>query len=476
MACYNWCVEVSRSLPLAAGVGFALALAGCNRSPGDSPSDTKPARTAFPQVVYQQGGVLAAPKVITVTFPDDPLTAEVQAFGQSVASSSWWNTIRAGYCETPAGVCVGDGPAGASVVLTASPEAAYSDSATGGPSTLQTWLAGAIADGTLPKPDDNPITNTIYAIYFPQTTVVTLDGTQSCADGGFDGYHNSMTMGSQQVVYAVIDECAPEPPPFPNVTLDTLLQATTVTTSHEIIEASTDPSALSYSYYLDFTNPNTWGWLDIAGGEVADLCVDQFGMNQDQTTDGPYTVQRIWSNAQAAAGGDPCNPVPSGEVYFNAAPRQLFFIIPVGSQATFEVDAFSDAPMAPWTLSAQDWSLSKAAYLSFSIAGATSVTSGTNGPQISVNNGSTVEVTVTLLSDPGVLMPGEADGSIVSVSGDLANPTAAHYWPFVVMSPADAMDSGISSTTTLKHHPPHSRRYSPRSTFRPGTRPGYRAY
>jgi hypothetical protein len=161
-------------------------------------------------------------------------------------------------------------------------------------------------------------------------------------------------------------------------------------------------------------------------------------------------------------------------VYFNAAPRQLFFIIPVGSQATFEVDAFSDGPTDPWTLSAQDWSpiptASTSAYLSFSIAGAAP---GANGPQVSVNNGSTVDVTVTLLKDPGDLLTGEADGSIVSVSGDLTNPTAAHYWPFVVMSPADAMDSGISSTTTLRHHPPHSRRYSPRSSFHARTRLAY---
>jgi hypothetical protein len=453
------------------GAGFVLALVRCSSG---GPHQSKAAHTAFPQVIYQQGGVLAAPKVITVTFPGDPLTAEVQSFGQSVASSSWWNTIRAGYCETPAGACVGDGPAGTSVVLTAPPEAKYTDSATGGESSLQAWLAVAIGDGTLPPPDTNAITNTIYAVYFPQTTVITLDGTQSCVQGGFDGYHNSMTMGSQQVVYAVIAECATEPPPFANVTPDTLLQSTTVTTSHEIVEASTDPSALAFSYYLDFTDPNTWGWLDVAGGEVADLCVDQFGMNQDQTTDGPFTVQRIWSNTQAAAGSDPCNPIPTGEVYFNAAPRQLVFIIDVGSQATFDVDAFSDGPMDSWTLSAQDWSPSTNSYLSFSIAGATS---GMNGPQISVNDGATVQVTVTLLEDPGSLPTGEADGSIVSVSGDLANPTAAHYWPFIVMSPGDALDSGLSATTTSRQHPPHSRRHSPRPPFRAPNqrlaRPGY---
>jgi hypothetical protein len=31
----------------------------------------------------------------------------------------------------------------------------------------------------------------------------------------------------------------------------------------------------------------------------------------------------------------------------------------------------------------------------------------------------------------------------VSFAGEPSNPTAAHYWPFVVMSPADAADAGI---------------------------------
>jgi len=447
----------------AVGTVLVLALAGCGSS-GQSSSKPPGGHTPFPQVTYGDAGILTAPKVVTITFPGDTMAAQLQSFGQSVASSSWWNAVTVGYCEAKGSGCVGDGPPGIAAMLTEAPAPSYTDSDTGGPSTLQTWLAAAITGGTLPAPDDDPITNTIYVLYFPPTTAITLDGEQSCQNGGFDGYHNSMAMGSQQVVYAVVSEC----PPLPPETIDTF-QATTVTASHEIVESTTDPVFLppndpsAYGYYLDFTNPNNWGWIDIEGGEIADLCVDPFNMDQDATGDGAFTVQRIWSNTQAAASLDPCNPIPKGEAYFNAAPRQQVIVVGVGASATIEVDAFSDAPRSAWTLTAQDWSPSPT-YLTFSIAGGTvgTITDDAgatyNFPEITVNDGSTVSVTVTLLHDPGSLITGEADGSIISLSGDPSTPTAAHYWPFIVMSPADAADAGISPGTTARHHPPRARR------------------
>jgi hypothetical protein len=442
---------------------FTLALAGC----GGSHSGPAGNRTALPQVHDQGGAIVVAPEIVTVTFAGDAMTADLQSFGRTLASSSWWNTVRAGYCGGAGDRCVGDGPPGTSVVVMDAPAASYTDSASGGPSSLQDWLSGAIAAGTLPKPDANSVTNTIYALYFPATTAVSFDGQQSCVNLGFNGYHNSMAAGSQQVVYAVIDECDPLPPQFPSAKPITVLQNTTLTASHEIIEAATDPvestdstGKTSYGYYLDITDPDTWGWIDVAGGEIADLCVDQFGLGQDETADGAFTVQRIWSNVQASGSGDPCNPVIAGHAYFNAAPRRQVVVVDVGARATFEVDAFSDAGAAAWTLSAQDWSPSSNQYLSFSIAGARQTT---RGPEIMVNDGSTVEVTVTLLRDPGALVTGEADGAIVSLSGDPTNPTAGHYWPFIVMSPADATDAGISASTTARHrHPGHFRRVSPR--------------
>jgi hypothetical protein len=427
---------------------LALPLGACSASRTDASG-----HAPFPQEIYQGGILLTAPKVVTVTFPGDSMASQLQSFGRSVASSSWWDGVRANYCESPGGACVGDGPPGTFVELTTAAASSYTDSDQGAPSSLRDWLSNAITTSVLPKPDAN--SNTLYVLYFPKTTAVTLDGLSSCTDNGFDGYHDAMTFESQEVAYAVVVECDPLTPLYPNIDVPSVLSSTTVTASHEIFEASTDPESET-GYTLDETDPNNWGWADIVGDEAADLCVDPFVMNQDETSDGTYTVQRIWSNQQAGANLDPCHPIPSGETYFNAAPSQAFFVLGVGASATFEVDAFSDGPRSDWTLTAQDWTESTTdSYLDFSIAGAQSKD---GAPLIQVNTGSKVQVTVTLLRDPGALETDEADGAIISFSGDPNAPTAAHWWPFAVMSTADAIDAGVGTSTTARRKPAPARR------------------
>jgi len=430
----------ARGLPLA----LTVAVAACSCSGGSG------GHLALPQVVYHGGGLLTAPKIVSVTFSGDPLATELQAFGQSVASSGWWDTVRSGYCGGDGSTCVGDGSS-TMVELATAAETNYTDSVNGGPSTFQQWLASALSSGQLPPPGPGAISNTLYVVYLPSTTTVTLDGVASCSAIGFGGYHSTwMASASQLIPYVVVDECAPMPPPFSNVAANTLLEDTTIDASHEIFEAASDPNPPT-GFALDDTNPDNWGWIDVTGGgEAADMCIDLFGLNQDQTSDGRFTVQRIWSNSRALARLDPCNPAPAGDVYFNAAPSRAFFVLDVGSSATFDVQAFSFGAMKDWTLLAQDWSDSPMPdYLTFAIEGGREAQ---GGPSTQVNDGSTVRVTVTLAQDPGGLDTEAADGAIVSVSGDTNNPTAGHFWPFAVMSTAGAIDAGISPGTTAVHH------------------------
>ncbi len=444
---------------------LAWLAAGCGSSgAGASGGGTSP--LPLPQVVDQGGALLAAPAVVTVTFPGDPMAAELESFDQSTASSSWWDTVRAGYCATGGAPCVGDGPAGTSVELTTPPAAEYTDSVQGGPSSLRGWLSSAIAAGVLPPPGSGPTPNTIYALYFPASTTVDLDGVTSCADEGFDGYHDWIVVGTQTVAYAVIMECDPLPPPFPGAPTTTLLANTTITASHEIFETASDPvppgPSSSGGFLLD-NDVDNWGWIDVTGGgEAADMCVDFFGLNQDQTADGVFTAQRIWSNGQANSRVDPCNPSIAGGAYFNAAPEgTAFFVVAVGETATFEVDAFSYAMAGSWTLTAQDWTISTTPYLSFAFSGAAST--ATSPPQLTVQNGSKVQVTATLLRDPAPLETGEADGAILSFAGDPNRPTAAHFWPIAVMSPGAAQAAGVStglarrmpSARDVHHRAPH---------------------
>ncbi len=254
------------------------------------------------------GSIIKAPKIVSITFPGDQWTSDYTTFGAGVASSCYWDAIRAGYCG--GGSCIGDGPAGTSVTLTTAPAASYTDSTGNGASTLQTFLAELIGKKTVPAPDDN----TIYAIYFPKTTTISLDGSMSCSAGGFDGYHSSMQVGSVNVAYAVIPEC----PAIPGYLPATTLENTTITASHEFIEAATDTNN---GFYLNLNDESTWAWNDIGGGEVGDICVDPFGLGLDEYKDGTYTVQRIWSAVAAAAGGTPASPSPPARCTSTPTPR-----------------------------------------------------------------------------------------------------------------------------------------------------------
>jgi hypothetical protein len=418
-------------------------------------------RASFPQVVDQGGPILTAPQIVTVTFPGDSMESQLQSFGESLQSSAWWSTVTATYCEGSGGKCIGQGTA-KSVVFGSAPAASYTDSEGGGPSSLRQWLASSISSGALPTPETGsafegnaPVSSSIYVLYFPATTTVMLDDLTSCLD--FDGYHGSVVVGSQEVPYAVVTECSG--PNAGNMPPITTLQNTTITASHEIIESTTDPSSQNIAYYLAFTDANL-AWTDVqGGGEVADLCIDPFLLDQDETAEGAYTVQRIWSNAHAAAGLDPCNPIPSQEVYFNAAPEQSYYVLDVGSSVTIPVTAFSSGKRSNWTMTAQDWSdlasPNAPSYLGISIQGG--MAAG-EGESISVNNGQVVNVTVTLEKDPSSLPSTRADGSIITFSGSPSSPTAAHFWPFVVWTPAGAADAGYDASTSEKLGPPRSLR------------------
>jgi hypothetical protein len=413
---------------------------------------------AFPQIPYQKGGIIAAPELVTVTFPGDPLTSELVAFGSTVEDSTWWTTVIKGYCA--GATCIHAGAPASSVVYPTAPAKSYTDSTQGGPSSLQAWLASALESGALPPPAAGEISNTLYLLYFPASTVISLDGESGCEFA--DGYHAAMKYNGQQVPYAVISECPGAGMGTPPITT---LQGTTITAAHEILEAATDPSDISTGYYLNLDNPGTYGWNDVEGGEVADMCVDVFGFDQDEWSEGAFTVQRIWSNAQAAAGGDPCAPTTTKFVYFNAAPEKSYFVLDVGSSVTFEIDAFSVAPREDWTLTVQDWSdYRKSPYLTFSIVG------GTQDPNlgdiIQVNNGSKVQVKMTLALDPGDSDYGEADGSIVSFTGKLTSAPAS-YWPFAVVSTADLEDAGSDASASMRQRRPRRGRIEDKRVTRP---------
>jgi hypothetical protein len=262
-----------------------------------------------------------------VTFPGDRYAARLGAFADQVGSLKWWSTVHAGYGVGPA---TGAGH----VAIANAPAAALTDV------DVEKWLAARIGDGTLPAPTDQ----TIYALYYPQTTTITFSGPDAGGAAScqvFLGYHSSInvTFGGQSVpvAYAVVNRCADD--------LDQL----TVTASHEFTEASTDPHPVddASSGYVTLTD-NAWTAL---GGENADMCAGVSGV-----TEAGWALTRVWNNPSAAAGDQPCLPAPDtgGLPYYNAGIVDERLVIGRGASASTEVDCYAFGALpAPMALSAQ---------------------------------------------------------------------------------------------------------------------------
>jgi hypothetical protein len=136
----------------------------------------------------------------------------------------------------------------------------------------------------------------------------------------------------------------------------------TSTTTHELAEAATDPLFLTSPAYAAVDDAHAF-WMELTGGgEVGDLC------EQDLVTppDVGYAVQRIWSNAAASAGHDPCVPAVA-PAYFNVAadaPDAFFdpyagttvegVAIQPHQSRTIDVHLVSDGPTDAWQVTGVD--------------------------------------------------------------------------------------------------------------------------
>jgi hypothetical protein len=297
----------------------------------------------LPIVPFNGGTVLANISLVTVTFDGDSFRSNIEAFDSTIGTTAWWNAARAGYCDAK-GNCVGPATPHATkptVHLAAGAlQNSYTDSASGGGSSIKTMIDTNIKNGTFPTPTPN----TLYNLYFPASTTINLDGTPSCQ--GFGGYHNSMTSGGVTFAYSIMPRCST------GMGTQADFDYLTTAASHELAEAATDPfiSTDPQSPYTGFGG-FTDAWDVPAGGEVGDRCFDLGGTGADLYKEGKYTVQRIWSNGAAKLGHDPCvpAPAPATEPYYNVATLAStgdVISIAIGGTATIPIQAISDAPIA----------------------------------------------------------------------------------------------------------------------------------
>jgi hypothetical protein len=374
------------------GTGPDLAGAGDTPDlamPSGSTDMATPPRPDQPQVDSHTGLVLDHVQLVTVTFPDYRYQAYVEHFGDFVFGSSWWKTVASEYGISP----------GTHVKKVQLPDPAPSMPITG--KDIDALLLKRIADGTLPSPSHT--SQYLFMVYFPSTTVLTEQGGGLCINVG--GYHTALNVtGKGQIAYAVIGDCNAQ-------------DDVTVTASHELIEAATDPYRFNDGYYLDPNMDDPWSLQ--SGDEVGDLCEDEPGVKE-----GSIALTRSWSNEAAAAGMNPCVPT-NGEPYMNVTVDPPG-VVPVaaGTDVMFTITGWSVAGnLPPWNIALLD-------------AGSNSLIGG-GGSDFSLTelkprlSGKTVydngSVTLTL-TIPDTAQPGQSGGFKV-LSGPLK-----YSWPvaFVV--------------------------------------------
>ena len=296
----------------------------------------------MPAVGNEGGPVAVHPKLVAVTFAGDALASDLETFAAAYGSSDAWTSQTAEYG-------VGAATTGTPVHVKESLPASMDNDA------IQTWLANKL-DGTHPE-FGTATADSVYTIYIPQSTTVVTSFGSTCAPLG--GYHTFATLKTGLMVpFTVVARCHGDD-------LDWVTQLT----SHELVEAVTDPE-VNWNQAFAFTDDShaIWGLLH---PEVGDMC--EWDAVSSSTNVKPvglgYQVQRTWSNAEAARGHEPCVPKIPGEVYFSAIPSLSESVsigsgasavgtqgmsIAVGHSKTFDVNLISDGPREAFNVYAWD--------------------------------------------------------------------------------------------------------------------------
>ena len=416
-----------------AGFGRDAALDAAPNEDNGMPSTSYPAPHApLPQMVNARGGpVLLTPHVYLIFYPDTANQSALETFAQAVSTSTYWATRSSEYG-------VGALTYAGTTVLTGQPSPTTITS-----TQIQSWIGQEIAQGVFGTPDPQAI----YTVVYPSTTTIQQPNpvsplfgpVDSCST--FSAYHDNVSVALSDggapttFAYAVIATCVSS------------IDDQTPSMSHEWIEASTDPQATASGAFTLSGGPNAayfsvdsddvvWAVLS-SGGEAADLCQPEGAAADYTPNDIGYAVQRIWSNALAAASHDPCAPDLAGQPFFDSAPvldETVTFsseltgtittkgvTIALGTSATIEVDLFSDAATSgPWTVTADD--LLSRDYSSYGIEPSLSFqwdrTQGSNGEKLHL----TISVT-------GPSIVGGAHAFVVTST--LGN--RSYQWPGIVV-------------------------------------------
>jgi hypothetical protein len=260
----------------------------------------------WPTVPGSPSGVLSSWRLVSIVTAGDPLHDALFAFGDALVGSAWLQSFAGEYGAAATATSEHlDGPA-------APPTMSYED------------MVGYVhaLEASAPEP-------TVYLLYLPPGTDVLLGEERNCGCAVIGGAHGDDGRGN---ALAYVQRCS-----------STDDDSATRIASHEVAESITDTG--KGGYYIPQGNPpwtaSPWASVQPGGVEIGDLCSSTF------ITQGQWTYQREWSNAAAAAGGDPCVPaLPTP--YFNVTADTTWVAMQPGDSV--------DVPLTGWSTGARpDW-------------------------------------------------------------------------------------------------------------------------
>ena len=158
---------------------------------------------------------------------------------------------------------------------------------------IQAEIDLQVANNVLPTPDGN----TLFMIHFPPSVNITIEGMTSCQN--FCAYHygfKSQTLGN--VFYGVIPDFKTGACSFNCGFSQEAFDSTTIISSHELLEAMTDP------FPTPGSNPAyPQAWNTTSGDEIGDLCaVSSTPLKVQNMT---YLLQKEYSNAAGSCASGP---------------------------------------------------------------------------------------------------------------------------------------------------------------------------
>ena len=151
---------------------------------------------------------------------------------------------------------------------------------------VQAELVAQMGAGNLPLPTTgcDGLLDTVYMINFHNSVTISISAGDSCVN--YCAYHGKGSYQGQGFAYAVLPDffaggcsgmgCGP----------NTEIQNLTAVSSHELAESITDPLSPAPGRPL--------AWFDQTCGEIADICILQYGTINTSGT--PWTVTQLWSN------------------------------------------------------------------------------------------------------------------------------------------------------------------------------------